>query len=111
MQQFLKSASTATGAGILAAQFLDEILPAVNYAVAAFDTCLGGETPSAFTGDLESSWLRGSLSCAAWDTSFDDPGIPGARIVPTDTVIYQPAHQVTQNAPASSTSPGASRQK
>jgi len=46
MQQALKSASGAAGAEVVAPELLDQLLVAVDDAVAAPDPGLGGITPS-----------------------------------------------------------------
>ncbi len=54
MQQRLKAAARATGAGIVTSQFLDKLLVAVDDALAAFHVGLGREAPAAFACALKS---------------------------------------------------------
>src|SRR5688572_18015723 len=79
MQQFLKSPPGTAGAGVVAAELLDELLAPSHDPPAALHARLGRETLSAFTRDLESTRLRGSRSCVAWDTSGGSPEIGGAH--------------------------------
>jgi hypothetical protein len=59
MQHFLKSPSGAAWAGIVPAQFLEQILPAVHDALATPDVSFGRIALPSFTGDLESTRRRG----------------------------------------------------
>ena len=54
MQHRLKASTRATGAGIVASEFFDKLLVAVDDAVAAFHVGLGREAPTPLTGALES---------------------------------------------------------
>jgi hypothetical protein len=75
MQQFLKSLVGAAGAGVVAAEFFEELLVAVDDADAAFHVRFGREASAALTGALESRSARGSGRVReAWGTS-------GVRVV------------------------------
>jgi hypothetical protein len=52
MQQFLKPATGAARAGIVAAELLDEFLVPVHDAISAFDTGFGRESLATLTRDL-----------------------------------------------------------
>ena len=45
----------ATGARIVPAEFLDQLLLAMDYSLTTLDLCFGRETLSSFTGYLEST--------------------------------------------------------
>jgi hypothetical protein len=53
-QQHLTASARVAGAGIVSAEFFDQVLVAVDDAITAFDVRLGGETVAAFAGDLKS---------------------------------------------------------
>jgi len=53
MQHFLKATARAAGAGIVAAQFFEEFLVAVDNPETAFYVGFRGETAAAFTASLE----------------------------------------------------------
>src|SRR6185436_6303897 len=64
MQQCLKRPRGAARARVVAAEFLDQFLPAVHHAVTALDARLGREALAPFARDLESTRrLHRSVSC------------------------------------------------
>ena len=81
MQQFLKPAVRAAGAGVVAAQPFDELLVAVHDAMTALDPRFGWESLATLTRDLETSTGRGVFLFVSWRTSIDIPGISGTRII------------------------------
>jgi len=58
MQHFLKPATGAAGAEIVAPQFLDQLFISVNYAYPAFDLCFRRESLASLAGLLVESDLR-----------------------------------------------------
>lgn len=59
-QQFLKPARGAAGAQVVATEFLDQFLIAVDDPIASLDAGFGREALAALTGDLETTSGRGS---------------------------------------------------
>ncbi len=74
-QHFLKAAAGATRTEIVAAELLLELLAAMDYAYAALNLSLRGETPAAFARHFESG-LRRTYS---WHTSLNmsEIAVPG----------------------------------
>jgi hypothetical protein len=61
MQQFLKPAGRSADAGVVATEFLDEFLHAVDHSVTALDLGFRRESLPALTGYLESIDSRSDL--------------------------------------------------
>ncbi len=69
MQQFLKAASRAAWAWIVAAELLLELFVAVDDLSPPLDVRFGGEALAALARSLKSARARRSLLACAWSTS------------------------------------------
>ena len=76
-QQRLKRPPGTAGAKVVAAQFFHEFFMAAHDPLAFLDAAFGGETFTAFAGDLERTWRMGCEK--TWRTSCECPPTVGGR--------------------------------